>query len=133
MPVFTTRADTIFGATYVVLAPEHPLVKKLIKNSKEEKKVLNCIETVRKKSKSVRLSEGLQKEGIFSGEYAINPVNNEEIPIWIADYVLMEYGTGAIMAVPAHDQRDFLFAKENNLPMRIVIEDPKNPNQKVKN
>lgn len=122
IPVFTTRADTIFGATYVVLAPEHPTVKKIIKGKPQEKEVLKFIEKVGKESKVVRSSSDVKKEGIFTGAYAVNPVNNEQIPIWTADYVLMEYGTGAIMAVPAHDQRDFLFAKEHNLPMRIVIE-----------
>lgn len=122
--VFTTRVDTIFGATYIVLAPEHPLVKKIIKDKPQEKAVLKFIEKVSKVSKIVRTASEVKKEGIFSGSFAINPVNNEEIPIWIANYVLMEYGTGAIMAVPTHDQRDFLFAKEHNLPMRIVIQDP---------
>ncbi|MDD3374297.1 MAG: leucine--tRNA ligase [Candidatus Omnitrophica bacterium] len=125
LPVFTTRQDTIFGATYVVLAPEHPLVSKLIKGMPQEKEVLAFCEKIAKVSKTDRISGGLKKEGIFTGIYAINPVNNEKVPIWIADYVLMEYGTGAIMAVPTHDQRDFLFAKEHDLPMRIVIEDPK--------
>ncbi len=122
IPVFTTRADTIFGATYLVLAPEHPLVKKLISGRPEEKEVLQFIDKVKDISKIVRTSEDIKKEGVFTGSFAINPVNNEEIPIWVADYVLMEYGTGAIMAVPTHDQRDFLFAKEHNLPMRIVIQ-----------
>lgn len=131
LPVFTTRPDTIFGATYVVLAPEHPLVKKLIAGSKREKEILSFIEKAASRSKSTRMAEGLKKEGIFIGEYAINPVNGEEIPIWIADYVLMEYGTGAIMAVPTHDERDFLFAREHNLPMRIVIRDLSRPNQRV--
>lgn len=130
LPVFTTRQDTIFGATYVVLAPEHPMVKKLILNTKEERAVLDFIKRVSNVSKSDRIAGGLKKEGMFTGAYAINPVNNERIPIWIADYVLMEYGTGAIMAVPTHDQRDFLFAKEHNLPLRIVIQDPKAPDQK---
>ncbi|MFH1201709.1 MAG: leucine--tRNA ligase [Candidatus Omnitrophota bacterium] len=124
IPVFTTRADTIFGSTYIVLAPEHPLVKEIIKGKPREKAVLNFIEKVSKESKAVRSSSDVKKEGISSGAFAINPVNNEEIPIWIADYVLMEYGTGAIMAVPTHDQRDFLFAKEHSLAMRIVIQDP---------
>jgi len=119
--VFTTRVDTIFGATYIVLAPEHPLIKEIIKGKPQERAVLEFIERIKNKPKSIRLSEGLKKEGIFSGVFAINPVNNQEIPIWIADYVLMEYGTGAIMAVPAHDQRDFLFAQEHNLPIKIVI------------
>ena len=124
IPVFTTRADTIFGATYIVLAPEHPLAKDLIKGSPQEKEVLKFIEKVSKESKVVRSSSDVKKEGVFSGSFAINPVNNEEVPIWIADYVLMEYGTGAIMSVPTHDQRDFLFAKEHKLPMRVVIRPP---------
>jgi len=124
--VFTTRADTIFGATYIVLAPEHPLVKEIIKGKPQEKETLRFIDKVAKESKVVRSSSDVKKEGMFTDCYAINPVNNEAIPIWIADYVLMEYGTGAIMAVPTHDQRDFLFAKEHNLPMRIVIRDPAN-------
>jgi leucyl-tRNA synthetase len=121
--VFTTRVDTIFGATYIVLAPEHPQVEKIIQGKPQEKKVLKFIDRVSKKSRIIHTSTDMKKEGIFSGNFAINPVNNEEIPIWIADYVLMEYGTGAIMAVPAHDQRDFLFAKEHKLPMRIVIKE----------
>ena len=122
IPVFTTRADTIFGATYVVLAPEHPLVEGLIKGRPQEKEIRKFIEKVAQESKVVRSSSDVKKEGIFTGAHAINPVNNEEIPIWIADYVLMEYGTGAIMAVPTHDQRDFLFATEHKLPMRVVIQ-----------
>jgi len=122
IPVFTTRVDTIFGATYIVLAPEHPLVLEIIKGKSQEKAVLKFIEKVAKESKVIRASSDVKKEGIFTGAYAINPANNEEIPIWIADYVLMEYGTGAIMAVPNHDQRDFLFAKEHKLPMRLVIQ-----------
>ncbi len=122
--VFTTRVDTIFGATYIVLAPEHPQVRKIIQGKPQEKRVLEFIEKVSRKTRIIRAAADIEKEGIFSGSSAINPVNNEEIPIWIADYVLMEYGTGAIMAVPAHDQRDFLFAKEHNLPIRIVIKSP---------
>ncbi|MBF0384525.1 MAG: leucine--tRNA ligase [Candidatus Omnitrophica bacterium] len=125
LTVFTTRPDTIFGCTYVVLAPEHPLVDKLIKGSKNEQDVRQFIDKVKKESKTERASAGNKKQGIFTGRYAINPVNNEAVPIWLADYVLMDYGTGAIMAVPAHDQRDFIFAKEYKLPLRIVIEDPK--------
>lgn len=125
--VFTTRPDTIFGATYVVLAPEHPLVDKLIAGSNNEKKIKKFIEDVARESSNARVTGEAGKGGIFTGQYAINPVNGEPVEIWIADYVLMEYGTGAIMAVPAHDQRDFLFAQKHGLPMRIVIEDPKNP------
>jgi leucyl-tRNA synthetase len=120
--VFTTRPDTIFGATYVVLAPEHPLVKGLIAGKPQEKDVLAFIDKVSRQSKMMRVAADVKKEGRFTGAYAVNPVNGEKIPIWVADYVLMEYGTGAIMAVPTHDQRDFLFAHENNLPMRVVIQ-----------
>lgn len=131
LTVFTTRPDTIFGATYVVIAPEHPYVEKFIKGSPGEKSIRAFLSDVANQSKSVRVSGGESKGGIFSGQYAMNPVNGETIPIWIADYVLMEYGTGAIMAVPTHDQRDFLFAKEHHLPMRIVIQDAKRPNLKA--
>ncbi|MFC1704305.1 leucine--tRNA ligase [Candidatus Omnitrophota bacterium] len=127
IPVFTTRQDTIFGATYIVLAPEHPLVKDIIKGTPQEKKILSFIDKVSKETKIVRTAADVKKEGMFTGCYAINPVNQEEVPVWIADYVLMEYGSGAIMAVPAHDQRDFLFAKEHKLPIRIVIQNPKEP------
>lgn len=122
IPVFTTRVDTIFGATYIVLAPEYPKVLEIIKGRAEEGAVLKFIEKVKKESAVVRESQEIKKEGVFTGGYAINPVNSEEVPIWVADYVLMEYGTGAIMAVPAHDQRDFLFAKMHHLPIRIVIQ-----------
>lgn len=127
--VFTTRVDTIFGATYLVLAPEHPQVRKIIQGKPQEKKILKFVDRVSKKTRIIRTSADIKKEGMFSGAFAINPVNNEEIPIWIADYVLMEYGSGAIMAVPAHDQRDFIFAKEHNLPIRIAIENPGIDNQ----
>jgi len=119
--VFTTRVDTIFGATYIVLAPEHPLVLDLIKGKPQEKEALEFIKKVASESKVVRAAAEVKKEGVFTGSFAVNPVNNERVPIWIADYVLLEYGTGAIMAVPTHDERDFLFAKEHSLPMRTVI------------
>jgi len=125
--VFTTRADTIFGATYVVLAPEHPLVKKLIAGTPKEKEALAFIEKTANKSKSLRMSGDQRKDGISIGRFAVNPVNGAVIPMLIGDYVLMEYGTGAIMAVPTHDQRDFEFAREHKLALRIVIQDPKNP------
>ena len=127
LPVFTTRPDTIFGATYVVLAPEHPLVKTLVAGSAREQAVMNFVDQAGQMSKSMRMSGDLRKEGVFTGQYAVNPVNGEQIPVWVADYVLMDYGTGAIMAVPTHDQRDFLFAREHHLPMRIVIQDPQRP------
>jgi leucyl-tRNA synthetase len=125
--VFTTRADTIFGATYVVLAPEHPLVDKLVTGVPNERNIRAFIEQSIQESKSLRVAGDKKKEGLFTGQYAVNPVNGEDVPIWIADYVLMEYGTGAIMAVPAHDQRDFLFAQEHNLPIRIVIQNSISP------
>jgi leucyl-tRNA synthetase len=124
--VFTTRPDTIFGATYVVLAPEHPLVTKLSKGTSQEAAVKAFAEKVAGESKAQRAREGA-KDGVFTGGYCINPVNGRKIPVWIGDYVLMEYGTGAIMAVPTHDQRDFLFAKEHGLPLITVIKDPKRP------
>ncbi|MCD4779906.1 MAG: leucine--tRNA ligase [Candidatus Omnitrophica bacterium] len=127
LSVFTTRVDTIFGATYVVLAPEHPLVETLISGSAHEDVLRAFIQKVANESKSSRMSGENKKEGVYTGQFAINPVNGEKIPIWIADYVLMEYGTGAIMAVPTHDQRDFLFANEHGLPLRIVIQDPSRP------
>jgi leucyl-tRNA synthetase len=131
IPVFTTRVDTIFGATYIVLAPEHPLVKEIITGKAQEKEVLKFISKVAKESKIVREASDVKKQGMFTGSFAVNPVNNQEVPIWIADYVLMEYGTGAIMAVPAHDQRDFLFAKEHKLAMRIVIQRTENREQRT--
>ncbi|MFB3896630.1 MAG: leucine--tRNA ligase [bacterium] len=120
--VFTTRCDTIFGATYVVLSPEHPLVEKFIADSPEKKKVEAFIQKAKQQDRTVETLLMLEKEGVFTGVYAINPTTKEQIPIWVANYVLMEYGTGAIMAVPTHDQRDFEFAKNYNLPLRVVIQ-----------
>ncbi len=121
--VFTTRPDTIFGATYVVLSAGHPLVSDILKIS-ENSLLKDFIARTGSKDITVTTMIDMEKEGVFTGFYAINPVNREKIPIWIANYVLMGYGTGAIMAVPTHDQRDFEFAKKYNLPMRIVIQDP---------
>ena len=123
IPVFTTRPDTIYGMTFVVLAPEHPLINEL--TTQEFK---NAVENYRKvayqKSEIQRLVLEKEKDGVFIGAYAINPMNNEEVPIYVTDYVLMTYGTGAIMAVPAHDERDFEFAKKYNLLIRVVISPP---------
>lgn len=119
--VFTTRPDTLFGATYMVLSPEHPFVQELTTSAQLEE-VEEYIANAARKSDMDRTELNREKTGVFTGAYAINPVNGEEIPIWIADYVLMGYGTGAIMAVPAHDQRDFEFAKEYDLPIRVVYE-----------
>lgn len=124
LSVFTTRQDTIFGATYMVLAPEHPIIAKLTKGTEYEKPVMAFINEVSRENKIIRESSEVEKKGIFTGAYAINPMTNERIPIFLADYVLMEYGTGAVMAVPAHDQRDFEFAKKFNLPIRVVIQPP---------
>ncbi len=119
--VFTTRCDTLFGATYMVLSPEHPLVKKI--TTKEQKKAVeDYIEASAKKSDLERTDLNKDKSGVFTGSYAVNPVNNKLIPIWIADYVLISYGTGAIMAVPAHDTRDWEFAKKFKLPIIQVLE-----------
>jgi len=122
IPVFTTRPDTLYGATYFLLAPEHPLVEEIIIDSPYKDEVQSFIKEVSKESTIERISTTLEKRGYFTGKYVINPINSEEIPIWVANYVLMEYGTGAVMAVPAHDQRDFEFAKKYNLPIRIVIQ-----------
>ncbi|MBN1258691.1 leucine--tRNA ligase [Candidatus Peregrinibacteria bacterium] len=119
--VFTTRPDTLFGATYMVLSPEHPLVYKLV-TDEYRKEVEKYKEFALKKSDLERTDLNKEKTGQFIGAYAVNPVNNKEIPIWIADYVLMGYGTGAIMAVPAHDQRDWEFATKFKLPVVEVIE-----------
>ncbi|MFC1926344.1 leucine--tRNA ligase [Chloroflexota bacterium] len=118
--VFTTRPDTIFGVTFIVLAPEHPLVAKLT-TPEHRHEVDDYIERARKQTEIERLSAEREKTGVFIGAYATNMVNGEKVPIWIADYVLLGYGTGAVMAVPAHDQRDFEFAKDFNLPIRVVI------------
>ena len=118
---FTTRVDTIHGATYMVLAPEHPMVKKLVAGSAQEKDILAFIAEVGKVDKIERASANKEKKGVFTGRFVVNPFNAEKIPLWIADYVLMGYGTGAVMAVPTHDQRDFIFAKRYGLAMRVVI------------
>ncbi|ACB84133.1 leucine--tRNA ligase [Natranaerobius thermophilus] len=121
---FTTRPDTIFGATYMVLAPEHPMTEQLVQGTDQEKEVMDFIKGVHEMGKEAREAEDLEKEGVFTGRWAINPLNGEEIPILVGNYVLMEYGTGAIMAVPAHDQRDFQFAHKYNLPIKEVVTPP---------
>ena len=119
IPVFTTRADTLFGVTYAVIAPEHPLVEEIV--LKENPSLKEAVDKMINEDKINRTAEDKEKEGMFTGLYVINPVNNEKVPLWIGNYVLMDYGTGAVMAVPAHDERDFFFAKKYNLPIRIVI------------
>jgi leucyl-tRNA synthetase len=119
--VFTTRVDTIFGATFMALSPEHPLAKELIAGSAKESELKDWIEKSVAQQRARKDPEEMEKEGIDTGKMAINPYTGQKIPIWVSNYVLMEYGTGAIMAVPAHDQRDFEFAKKYGLPIRVVI------------
>jgi leucyl-tRNA synthetase len=121
LEVFTTRPDTLWGVTFMVLAPEHPLVRK-ISSEKQKPEVEAYIEETTRQSDIQREAADKDKSGVFTGGYAINPVNGERIPIWTADYVLVTYGTGAIMAVPAHDQRDFDFARKFGLEIRVVIQ-----------
>ena len=121
--VFTTRADTLFGVSYVVLAPEHPLVQKL-KTEEQKADVLAYVENTAKTNEIERLSTTREKTGVFIGAYAINPINGKKVPIYAADYVLYSYGTGAVMGVPAHDERDFAFAQKYGLPLMRVISNP---------
>jgi len=121
--VFTTRPDTTFGVTFMVLAPEHPLVAKLTTPDKKAE-VENYITQARRQTDIERLSTEKEKDGVFIGTYAINRLNGEKVPVWIADYVLLSYGTGVVMGVPAHDERDFAFAKKYDLPIRVVIAPP---------
>jgi leucyl-tRNA synthetase len=120
--VFTTRPDTIYGATFMVLSPEHPLVKRLVSGTDYEAQVQAFQEKMGRLDDMDRTAADKPKEGVFTGVLAVNPATGEKIPVWIADYVLMQYGTGAIMGVPAHDQRDFDFARTCNLPIRVVIQ-----------
>jgi leucyl-tRNA synthetase len=119
IPVFTTRADTLFGATFFVLAPEHSLVAKLVAGTPQEDEVLDYVRHSAARTFAER--EQKEKDGVFTGRFATNPVNEAPLPIWVADYVLMEYGSGAIMAVPAHDERDYEFARRYELPITQVI------------
>jgi leucyl-tRNA synthetase len=121
LPIFTTRPDTLWGATFMVLSPEHPLVAKL--TTKEQVAAVQAYQTQAAAETEIeRTAENREKTGVWTGSSAINPVNGDRIPVWIADYVLMGYGTGAIMAVPAHDQRDFDFAKKFDLPIKVVVQ-----------
>jgi len=117
--VFTTRADTLFGATYLTLAPEHPLVEEVI--LKQNPEIREKVEAMINEDKISRTAEDKEKEGVFTGLYVINPINNVKVPLWIGNYVLIDYGTGAVMAVPAHDARDLAFAKKYDLPIKIVV------------
>ena len=117
--IFTTRPDTLYGAMFMVLAPEHPLTEKLSRGTEQEKAIAAFVQKVKKQDTIARASE---KEGVFTGAYAVNPLTRESIPVWTANFVLMGYGTGAIMSVPAHDQRDLDFARQYHLPVRVVIQ-----------
>lgn len=122
LTIFTTRVDTIYGVTYIVIAPEHPLLEKLIKSENAE--AINLyIKEAAKKSDLNRTDLAKDKSGVFTGSYAINPINGESVPIWVADYVLMSYGTGAVMAVPSHDERDYEFALKHHLLIKEVLTD----------
>ena len=121
--IFTTRPDTLWGATFMVLAPEHPLVAEI--TTDEQRSIVEAyVEQASRLDEIARTAEDKEKTGVFSGGYAVNPVNDQRIPVWVADYVMMGYGTGAIMAVPGHDQRDFAFAKKYELPIRLVVQPP---------
>ena len=122
IPVFTTRQDTVFGATFMCLAPEHPLVTKLAANTGQEKQVLEFVDRISMQDRSSKAIESYEKEGVFTGAYCLNPLSGRRMPIFTANFALMEYGTGAVMSVPAHDQRDFDFAKKYALEIIVVVQ-----------
>ncbi len=126
LPIFTTRPDTLYGVTFMVFAPEHPKVLEMVHGTEKEDEVKKFINRIVVEDRILRTAENREKEGLFIGKYAINPLTNDKIPIFIANFVLMEYGTGAIMAVPAHDQRDFEFASKYKIPIKIVIQPDSN-------
>ena len=130
--IFTTRQDTLFGATFMCMSPEHPLASELGRGTKQENAVKKFAEEIAREDKKMRSAEETEKKGVFTGRYAINPMNKERIPIYLANFVLIDYGTGAIMSVPAHDRRDFEFAKKYNLPIRIVIIPEQTLNSKLR-
>ncbi|MCU0614856.1 MAG: leucine--tRNA ligase [Desulfobacterales bacterium] len=121
IPVFTTRPDTLFGATFMVLAPEHPLVLELSKGTDKESVVLDFVDRMAKQDRSAKALESYEKEGVFIGAYCINPLSKRKMPVYSANFALMEYGTGAVMSVPAHDQRDFEFAEKYGLDIIVVV------------
>jgi leucyl-tRNA synthetase len=122
LAIFTTRPDTLYGVTFMSIAPEHPMVETLIQGKPQAEEVRAFCQRVMREDKAERTDENREKEGVFTGTYAVNPLNSERVPVWIGNFVLMDYGTGAIMSVPAHDQRDFEFAKKYGLPVRVVIQ-----------
>jgi len=119
--VYTTRQDTVFGATFMCFAPEHPMLREIVRGLPQEQEVLDFIERTLKVDSYIRTADFTVKEGVFTGRYCLNPLTREEIPIYVANFVLFDYGTGAIMAVPTHDQRDFEFAEKYKIPLRVVI------------
>ncbi len=130
IPVFTTRPDTLYGVTYMVIAPEHALVPELIKGKENQATIEKFISDLAKSSEIERTSTEVEKVGYFTGSYAKHPLTGEQVPIWVANYVLVDYGTGAVMGVPAHDERDFEFAKKYDLPIKIVIAPADQPEYK---
>ncbi len=122
LPIFTTRPDTLFGVTFMSLAPEHPLIEKLVKGSEHESRVMEAVSEMRRQGTSERDLAEREKVGIWTGCHVVNPVNGNTVPLWVANFALMSYGTGAVMAVPAHDQRDFEFARKYDIPIEVVIQ-----------
>lgn len=122
LPIFTTRPDTLWGVTFMSLAPEHPLIEKLVRGTDREGRVMEAVSKMRVQGRSVRQIADLEKVGVWTGFHVTNPVNGENLPLWVANFALMTYGTGAVMAVPAHDQRDFEFARKYNIPIKVVIQ-----------
>ena len=120
LKTFTTRIDTIFGVTYLILAPEHPLLEKITEDS-QRNEVQDYIKQALQKSDFERQSVNKEKTGVFTGAYVINPANRERVPVWVSDYALISYGTGAVMGVPAHDERDLAFAQQFYLPVKEVV------------
>jgi leucyl-tRNA synthetase len=123
-PVFTTRPDTIYGVTFMAIAPEHPLVERLLAHNPRAPEIRAFVERQKMVSAAERTADATKKEGVFTGFHIRNPYNEDRVPLWITNYVLLEYGTGAVMAVPAHDQRDFEFARAYGLPVKVVIQPP---------
>jgi len=122
LPIFTTRPDTLFGVTFMSIAPEHPMIEKLVAGTEREEQVMQAVREMRKQGTSERELADREKVGVWTGCHVINPVNGDEVPLWVANFALMSYGTGAVMAVPAHDQRDFEFARKYSIPIKVVIE-----------
>jgi leucyl-tRNA synthetase len=130
LPIFTTRPDTLFGVTFMSLAPEHPLIEQLVGGTEHEERVMAAVHEMRRQGTSEREIAEREKVGVWTGFHVINPVNGDAVPLWVANFALMTYGTGAVMAVPAHDQRDFEFARKYDIPIKVVIErdvDPLDP------